>query len=353
MKEEKIENDSISLSEMTFKFSQWIIFFRSRSKIIFLSGFLGALLGLCYFFYEKPIYVAELTFALEDSKSSGGGGIGSALASSIGIDLNGATGGAFSSVNLTQLMKSRLIIEKVLLSPIKINNKETNLLSYYIEISGLKQKWAKSSRLKNIEFPYHLNRSKFTFLQDSILKNIYKKIINQSSLDIKQKDKKITIFTAQVKNEDEIFAKFFCEKLVKETSNLYIETKSKKAKSNVDVLQKQVDSIKNELNIAIEGVANEVDNVYNLNPAFNIKVTPSKQKQVDVQTNTAIITNLVVQLELAKINLRNETPLIQLIDSPIFPLEVEKYSLFTLLMLGFIVITFLSILILVFYKYYF
>jgi len=94
----------------------------------------------------------------------------------------------------------------------------------------------------------------------------------------------------------------------------------------VDVLQRQVDSVKNTLNTAITGVAYEADNVYNLNPAFNIRVAPSKKKQIDVQANTAIYTNLVVQLELAKITLRKETPLIQLIDRPILPLEKQKLS---------------------------
>ena len=36
--------------------------------------------------------------------------------------------------------------------------------------------------------------------------------------------------------------------LLKETSDFYIETKSKKARINVEILQKQVDSVKNELN---------------------------------------------------------------------------------------------------------
>ena len=117
----------------------------------------------------------------------------------------------------------------------------------------------------------------------------------------------------------------FCENLALETSLFYIETKSKKSRTNVNILQKQVDSVKSELNNSISGVAKEIDNVYNLNPAYNIKGAPSKKKQIDVSANTAILTNLVVQLELAKITQRKETPLIQLIDRPFIPLE--KYEL--------------------------
>jgi len=88
--------------------------------------------------------------------------------------------------------------------------------------------------------------------------------------------------------------------------------------------------------------------VYNLNPAFNIKGATSKKMQIDVQSNTAILTNLVVQLELAKITLRKETPLIQLIDRPILPLTKEKFGKLKSLILGGFLAGFLTVLYLVF-----
>ena len=165
-------------------------------------------------------------------------------------------------------------------------------------------------------------------------------------------NKKVTILSIEVTSENELFSKIFCESLAKETSDFYIETKSKKAKINVDVLQKQSDSVKAALNSAITGVANEADNVYNLNPAFNVKGAPSKRKQIDVQANTAVLTNLLVQLELAKITLRKETPLIQLIDRPILPLAKEKFGKLRSIILGGFLTGFLYILFLIFGRLY-
>jgi uncharacterized protein involved in exopolysaccharide biosynthesis len=54
-----------------------------------------------------------------------------------------------------------------------------------------------------------------------------------------------------------------------------------------------------------------------LNPALNVRRAPSARKQVDVQANTAILTELVKQSELAKV-IAQETPLIQVIDRPTF-----------------------------------
>jgi hypothetical protein len=350
-----IDNDEISLKELLFKIKEWNAFFKSKWKTILIVGIIGALIGLTIALFEKPTYKAVLTFAMEEDKGSGGGGLSGALglASSFGIDLGGAGGGgAFAASNLAELMKSRLLVEKVLLEPIVISGKTITLAEYYIQINELREGWEKNPSLKNIQFLPAADRSNFTLDQDSILQKIHKSLIDKEHLSIMQKDKKVTILSIEVTSENELFSKIFCESIAKETSDFYIETKSKKSKINVNVLQRQVDSVRNELNGAIAGVANETDNVYNLNPAFNIKGAPSKKKQIDVQANTAILTNLVVQLELAKITLRKETPLIQLIDRPILPLQKEKFGKLKSIILGGFLSGFLYILYLIFGRLY-
>lgn len=94
----------------------------------------------------------------------------------------------------------------------------------------------------------------------------------------------------------------------------------------MEILEHQVDSVRSELNGAITGVAVANDNTFNLNPALNVRRAPSVRRQVDVQANTAILTELVKQSELSKVTLRKETPLIQIIDEPILPLPIEKFG---------------------------
>lgn len=100
------------------------------------------------------------------------------------------------------------------------------------------------------------------------------------------------------------------------------------------ILQRQTDSIRRELNGAITGVAVANDNTFNLNPALNVRRAPSARRQIDVQANTAILTELVKQSELAKVTLRKETPLIQVIDNPILPLKKEKFGKLKGIVLG-------------------
>lgn len=346
-------NEEISLKELIQKIKNWVAYLKTKWKIIFLAGVLGATIGVLYALFQKPTYKAVLTFALEEDKSSGGG-LGGALglASSFGIDLGSSGGGAFAGTNLMELMKSRLLVEKTLLNPVVIKGDTISLAEYYIQINELREKWAKKPELKNIVFSPNADRAQFSLQQDSILQIIFKSLTDLKSLTINQKDKKVSITTIEVISESEQFAKVFCENLAKETSEFYIETKSKKSRLNTEILQRQTDSIRNELNNAITGVAAASDNVYNLNPALNVKSSPGKRRQVDVQANTAILTQLVAQLELSKVTLRKETPLIQVIDRPILPLEKEKVGKLKSLILGGFLAGFLTVLYLVFSNLY-
>ncbi len=348
--QQQIDNDEISLKELIQKIQEWIAYLKTQWKLIIGIAALGGIIGFVYASFQKPSYLATTTFVLEEDK---GGGMGGAmgLASSFGFDLGGGGGGLFTSSNIIELMKSRLVVEKTLLNPVQIAGKEISLADYYIQINELKEGWAKKPTLANINFPVNADRTKFSLAQDSILQTISAGL-TKSNLVIAQKDKKVSIISVTVKTESELFSKLFCEQLLKETSDFYIETKSKKSRLNVDILQHQADSIRAELNSAITGVATASDNVYNLNPALNVKRTPSTRRQVDVQANTAILTQLVAQLELSKVNLRKETPLVQLIDRPILPLEKDKVGRLKSLVLGGFLAGFLTVLYLVFGKLY-
>lgn len=351
IEQQQIDNDEISLKELIQKIQEWIAYLKTQWKLIMGIAALGAIIGFVYASFQKPSYQATTTFVLEEDK--GGGGLGGAmgLASSFGFDLGGGGGGLFTSSNIIELMKSRLVVEKTLLNPVQVAGKEISLADYYIQINKLKEGWAKKPALANINFPIHADRTKFTLTQDSILQTISAGL-TKNNLTIAQKDKKVSIISLTVKSENELFSKLFCEQLLKETSDFYIETKSKKSRLNVDILQRQADSIRAELNGAITGVAAASDNVYNLNPAFNVKRTPSTRRQVDVQANTAILTQLVAQLELSKVSLRKETPLVQLIDRPILPLPKEKLGRLKSLVLGGFLAGFLTVLYLVFGQLY-
>jgi len=323
MREEFNKNDE--LKELVEKLIEWKEYLLSKWKIIILAGIMGAALGLFYSFTKTPIYTATLTFAVEDEKSPGGLGSALGLASSFGFDVGGSGGSIFSGSNLTELFKSRTMVVKTLLTPVTVNGKVISLAEMYIQNNGWRDKWTDNSKLKDLQFLPNANTKNFTRVQDSILGVMYKGL-SKGSLTVGQKDKKVAIISMDVSSNDELFSFYFCEALAKQVGKFYVETKSKKARMNMEILEHQVDSVRSELNGAITGVAVANDNTFNLNPALNVRRAPSVRKQVDVQANTAILTELVKQSELAKVTLRKETPLIQVIDRPILPLPQERFG---------------------------
>ncbi len=337
-------SEEVSLRELILKIQKEVRFISSKWLIILLAGIIGGILGIAYSLSKKTIYKAELSFALQDEKSGGGlsGALG--LASQFGLDVGGSAGGQFSGDNLLELMKSRSMIEKALLTPVIINNKKETLAELYIDFNNIRSEWESNPNLKNIFFLADKDRSGFTLKQDSVLGSFNDAIV-ANNLTVGKLDKKLSIITLNVKSKNELFSKYFAEVLAKVVSDFYVQTKTKKGIQNVSILQRQTDSVRLALNTAISGVASSLDATPNANPSLQIIRVPSQRRQVDVAANTAILGELVKNLEVAKMSLLQETPLIQIIDKPILPLPKDRPSKLLNLIAGGIIGMFLMIII--------
>lgn len=341
MANEQKPKEEISLSELFQKVKEWYAFMLLKWKTIVLAGVIGAILGLTYSFIKKPIYTASLSFALEGESSGGSGGVLS-LASQFGLSLGGSGGGIFEGSNLNELFKSRNMVEQTLVKPVRYKGKTISFAEMYIEIADWRKNWNKKPKLAKIQFLPNTNRKNFTRVQDSVLGEIYSNI-SKNSLTVGQKDKKVDIITIEFSSTNEQFSKDFCEALANQVGLFYVATKSKKARINMEILERQTDSIRRELNNAIAGVAIANDNTFGLNPSLNVRRVPSSRKQVDVQANTAILTELVKQTELAKVTVRRETPLIQVLDRPILPLQKDRVGKLKGMVMGGGIVSFLMI----------
>lgn len=336
-----------SLKEVLAKIRSAKKYLIARWHIILFGGLIGGLLGLSFAYFKKPVYTATSTFVLEDSKS-GGLGQYAGLASLAGINVGGSgAGGVFQGDNIIELYRSRLMIEKALLSTVDINGKKQMLIDCYIDFKKLREHWKKKDHIDHISF--YGQPEKFNRKQDSIVSDVVE-TINKKVLNVEKPDKKLNILKVDVATTNELFSKEFNIKLVETVNNFYTETKTKKSVKNVEVLQRQADSVKKVLNGSISGVASAIDAAPNANPTLLTLRVPSQRKQIDVQANTAIYGEIVKNLEVSKLSLLQETPLIQIIDLPILPLEKYNVSILVGLVLGIVLGLVLTITILLFKK---
>lgn len=350
IKEQDIQDDEISLKEVILKLQEWYRYLLSKWKTILIAGIIGGLLGLTYAWLKKPVYTAECTFVLQEEGPGGGLGQYSGLASMVGIDIGGGGGnGIFTGDNIIELYKSRSMIQKTLLTPADFNGKKELLINRFIAFNKLRKDWEKKARLKNISF--NIPETQFTLQHDSILGELVKDIRN-NYLTVEKPDKKLSIISVKVNAKDELFAKAFTDKIVENVNDFYIQTKTKKSAANLAILQKQADSVRRVLNASIGGIASSVDANPNANMALQVLRVPSQKKQVDVQANSAMYAEIVKNLEIAKISLRKEMPLIQVVDRPVLPLEKDRLGKAKGLILGGIIAGFLIVMFLLVKRIY-
>ena len=317
-------NDEMTVKDLIIISKEWAAYVASKSKTLVLFCLLGAAIGLALSFIIKPVYTASTTFVLEDGEK--GGGMLSqyaGIASAVGVDLGGGGSGLFSGDNIIQLYRSQTMIREALLTPVSYDGGTHLLIDRYVRYKKLQKKWDKKPQLKGINFN-NPNGKPFNRAQDSLLTDIVKDI-NKNYLSVARPDKKLTILEVDVSFKDEYFAKTFNNLIVQKVNDFYITTKTKKATTNVQILQDKTDSVRKTMNMAISTAATVLDATPNLNLSRQFqRNVPVQKSQFSIETNKAVLGELLKNLELSKITLLKETPLIQIIDQPIYPLEVDK-----------------------------
>lgn len=165
--------------------------------------------------------------------------------------------------------------------------------------------------------------------------------INKHYLDIDKPNKDGSIIEVTCTAPDALFAKKFTEGLVKHVSLFYIQTKTQRASRNVELLEARLDSVRRAYLGALYGTAISTD--LNLNPARAVVSVPAINKQTQAQILGAEYAELVKNLEIAKMTLLQETPLIQVIDKPILPLKEMRIGKIKGTIFGGIISTILAI----------
>lgn len=294
-----------------------LFFFSILKKwwLFLIIGLFSGSLGILYAWLKKPVYTARISFT-SDMDKSGQLGMYAGIAAQFGIDLGGGGSSAFEGDNLIELLKSRTIVEKTLLTKSLSTNRL--MIEEYLQ-THYSKKLEKDTTFKNLNFSTNLeipNRKR-----DSILYEVVKSI-NKDKLIIEKRDKKLSYIDLTFKDNNENFAKDFTLLLTSNAVDYYVEFKSRKSRKNFELLNSQCDSVRNLLYGNIEQIA--VNNDINVNPLKQVTRTGSQKVQLNATANSALYTELLKQVGLARVNLLRETPLIQIIDSPILPLKKEK-----------------------------
>lgn len=282
---------------------------------LILAIILGGAVGYYKIRNIQPTYTANITFVLS-TESKGSSGL-SGLASQLGID--GTTSGSdniFSGDNIIELFKSRSLIGAALQSIVDSTSRQT--LLNYIAQNQYKNRYIKIGPLSEDPKKYNSEQT-----------NLYRSIITDvtDSFKVYKKDKKLIFYIISTTSTNPDIAYYISKYILDQISQTFIDTKTKVALTSVNLLKHEADSLATVLNNIYSSNAAVIDRTYNLNPSLSIQRSGSLFSQAKASAFAAAYTEVMRNLEVAKINLQKETPLYKIIDEPELPLlatEVNK-----------------------------
>ena len=341
--------ESFSLLNFINSIKDWFTYLLSNLKgiVIITSIFLS--LVLLFNFIKSPVHYARTSFVLDSESSSNSIGDIASLASLAGINASSFIDASslFQIDNIQELYRSNSMIKQTLLTDSDFGNERSLLINRLASNEKIDKKWDKL----NVDFSSYNSKSNNLRVHDSILNEVVK-IIKEKYLLVDKPSRKTTIIEIGFDHKDELFAKSFNENLVSIVNYFYFKTKTQKTGENLKILERQADSVKKVLDKSILFLAEKDQSIPNPNPLTKVSLVPYQKALVDVQANGAIYQQIVTQLELAKVTHRNNTPLIQIIDKPVLPLENSRLKLFECFVYGIFGGLFFSVLYYSFLRFY-
>ena len=336
-------NDEIQLKDILIKLSEYKTYlFRKKFVIITISGFF-LVLGIVFAISADKKYTAELTFVVEGQQGSGGNlGAMSGVASQFGFDIGSSSRATFSQNNILELLKSRGVVEAALMQNRKVGKKDDLLIEHYLYINEIKDFWKASKDINPVSFHGIL-----TQYNDSVSGDVWKRIIEDKLVVELQSDEANIINLTYTSVNDE-FAKMFVETLIEQMSKMYITYQTAQASNTLSFLNNRADSVFMELEIAEEEFAKVKDINQRIVKASGRLKELQLMRRVEVLN--AMYLGIVKNLELSKLTLLNQTPIIQIIDKPILPLESESKSKAISALLGAFLGGFISLVFFIFRK---
>lgn len=329
----------LKVDDVLTELQAFLVFLFSKKKLFFVCIILGLITAFIYSIFQQPKFEAKASFILEEKTGGVGAGL-SGLASQFGFDVGSLTGsvGLFAGDNILEIIKSRTIIEKVLLTKVdssesikqQTNNSET-LADVYLQCSKLKQKWSNKEGLSSINFSSVSNEKPNSRLQDSVLLVIYNKII-KNNITVERLNKKGSIFQISTISSSEVFSKLFTERLVLETIRLYVDLKTSVSTRNIARLETRSDSLMKLLNAT--SYKSAALQVLDANAAFKTTTVPVEVSQRDKSVTYALYSEVMKNLEASRMGLANQTPVINMLDQAKYPLENQARTLWLLLLIG-------------------
>ncbi|MFN4145572.1 MAG: hypothetical protein ACK4GN_07095 [Runella sp.] len=272
---------------------------------------------------KRTQYVSKVVFSV--SGAAGGqetmGGFGSLL----GMAAPSGDAGLFRGENLFYVIKTRPVLERTLLSTVKLSNGKKELfVNYYLDSTYIrKDEWEDFlPEWMDIRIT-HNNRDSMSKMERQVFDAVLVKV-RDKEITVGQPNLRTAFYELTVSMENEMVSKVFSEQLLKVIEQVYRENQTKKSLEMKALLKRRVDSL--------AAVLNRTENRLARTTVVNTEaVDPTaKVEEGRLTRNTTFVSSLYLEasrnLENLQMSIIKEAPLFTIIEPPVLPLDTKLLS---------------------------
>jgi len=288
---------------------------------------IGVGIGVGYFMdirkNKRVQYEAKIVFSISNGTSGGQdmGGFGGFL----GMSAPTNDAALFRGENLFYILKTRPVLERILLSEVTLSNgQKTSFINYYLDSTYIRQdewmdflpEWTRVRITKN-------NRSKMVGAERQVFDGVLFKIRDRE-LFISQPNTKTAFYELIAYMENEMVAKTFADLTLKTVGDVYQETQTRKTREMMIITKRRVDSL--------ASVLNRTENRLAQTTIINTDAVMPTAKVAEgrLTRNSTFVSSLYLEasrnLENLQMSIIKEAPLFNEIEPISMPLPVKALS---------------------------
>lgn len=321
--------DEVSLLDFLVSVKKSALFLWHRRFLLSICFFLAfGFLGLKQ--YLSPVeYKAALTFMLSDDLNNQVGSVSSILGQ-IGLPISS---GRYNIDKLVEIAKSRSIIELVLFEEILLGGKTDFIANHIIRLYDINAQWA--DRFGIIEFT-HSNIDSFSLAENYALLTLHKKIVGNKDLNgLLNVDygRDHYILSTRFHSVSDTLSVTFTNLHFAALKEYYTNKAIERQEQALGIVEEKRDSIATALSLTERLIAqNQDQTIGSFSNRTNAQLSELNTRSVILKTALAKAEENLAIAQFAK---QTNTPLIQLIDAPLLPVEKLSPSIFRILLWGF------------------
>lgn len=331
-----VYEDEASLKDLVIKFREYA---SESIRLWYIPAIFALIIGgyqLYKYFTYDPVYPAKITFSVDEDEGGGTTGLSSVLGQ---FGLGGVRPTRYNLDKILELSKSRRVVQQTLFNKITIDGKEDFIANHLLRLYNLNTVDPKES--KN-ESPFYFTKDSllaFDRKENEVLLMLYNVIIGPPDQPKEallsaayNEDTNIMSLTASTTNET--LSLELAKRMFESLSNYYVTKAIEKQVKTFRIVREKRDSVLSVLKSVEYQLANFKDTHKNL--LMKTDQVSELRLQRELTALAAMYAEVLKNTEVADFALRNKTPFIQVIDSPLLPIPPTQLSLPRQLLIGLI-----------------